>query len=63
MTEQIDGWPKEIQSKADSMMYANMRAGVKGLSLSEIEDAIRDMIVAESETVASTLAAVFYLLL
>ena len=47
------------QQGNDLMKYANLRTN-KGLTLPETENSIGDMMIAGSETVASTLAAVFY---
>ena len=49
----------ERQQGNDLMKYANLRTN-KGLTLPETENSIGDMMIAGSETVASTLAAVFY---
>lgn len=53
----------EVNDSNDFMRYAKLRKDGKGLSLAETENAIGDMMIAGSETVASTLAAVFYQLI
>lgn len=49
----------DTDTRNDLMKYASLRKN-KGLSLSETENSIGDMMIAGSETVASTLAAITY---
>lgn len=50
----------EIPNKTDLMAYFLNRTNDKGLSIVETENAIGDLMVAGSETVASTLTAICY---